>query len=113
MHEDDERITEDTLFLACTRPAMVMGVPVEAMAMNVIVTGFVYLVGHSLLYLSFGVALHFIFRLIVKHDHNAFRVLLMWFETKGRARNRSWWGGSSHSPLKVLRHYSKKDLPNG
>ncbi len=113
MTDDDERITEDTLFLACTRPAMVMGVPVEAMAMNVIVTGFVYLVGHSLLYLSFGVALHFIFRLIVKHDHNAFRVLLMWFETKGRARNRSWWGGSSHSPLKVLRHYSKKDLPNG
>lgn len=113
MTEDDERITEDTLFLACTRPAMVMGVPVEAMAMNVIVTGFVYLVGHSLLYLSFGVALHLIFRLIVKHDHNAFRVLLMWFETKGRARNRSWWGGSSHSPLKVVRHYSKKDLSNG
>ena len=83
--EDDERITEDTLFLACTRPAMVLGVPVEAMGMNVIVTGFVYLVGHSLLYLSLGVALHFLFRAIVKHDHNAFRVLFMWFETKGRA----------------------------
>ena len=52
--EDDERITEDTLFLACTRPAMVLGVPVEAMGMNVIVTGFVYLVGHSLLYTASG-----------------------------------------------------------
>lgn len=111
--EDDERITEDTLFLACTRPAMVLGVPVEAMAMNVIITGLIYLVGHSLLYLSVGVALHFIFRAIVKHDHNAFRVLFMWLETKGRARNRGWWGGSSPSPLKVLRHYSKKDFPNG
>ena len=29
------RLTEDTLFLACTRPAMVGGVTMEAMALNV------------------------------------------------------------------------------
>ena len=109
---DDERITEDTLFLACTRPAMVFGVPVEAMGMNVIISGFVFLVGGSLIYLSVDVVLHFLFRAIVKHDHNAFRVLFMWFETKGRTRNRGWWGGSSYAPLRPLRHFSKKDLGN-
>lgn len=109
----DEHITEDTLFLACTRPAMVLGVPVEAMALNVMVSGTIFLAANNLAYLSVGVALHFIFRAIVKHDHNAFRVLLMWLETKGRARNRALWGGSSHSPLPVVRHYSAKDFPNG
>jgi len=109
----DEHITEDTLFLACTRPAMVLGVPVEAMALNVMVSGTIFLAANNLAYLSVGVALHFIFRAVVKHDHNAFRVLFMWLETKGRARNRAWWGGSSHSPLPVVRHFSAKDFPNG
>ena len=40
----EERLTEDPLFLACTRPAMVMGVPMEAMGVNVIVSGVVFLV---------------------------------------------------------------------
>ena len=31
----EERLVEDPLFLACTRPAMVMGVPMEAMGVNV------------------------------------------------------------------------------
>jgi len=110
---DDERITEDTLFLACTRPAMVLGVPIEAMGVNVILTGVIYLTAGSLLYLSVGVVLHFVFQAIVKHDHNAFRVLFMWFDTKGRTRNRGWWGGSSHTPLKVCRQFNAKDIPNG
>ena len=39
--EADERLTEDTLFLACTRPAMIAGVPMEAM------TGYVGGSGHA------------------------------------------------------------------
>ena len=44
----EERLTEDPLFLACTRPAMVLGVPMEAMGVNVILSGVVFLVGGSL-----------------------------------------------------------------
>ena len=40
--EADERLTEDTLFLACTRPAMIAGVPMEAMGLNLMVTATVY-----------------------------------------------------------------------
>jgi type IV secretion system protein VirB3 len=45
--EADERLTEDTLFLACTRPAMVAGVPMEAMGLNLMLTATVFLAAHS------------------------------------------------------------------
>ncbi len=99
----DEPLTEDTLFLACTRPAMLLGVPLEAMSVNIIVTGLVFLVGGTPVYLLAGLVLHFLFRAVVKTDHNAFRVLFIWLDTKARCRNTAWWGGSSVSPLTVRR----------
>ena len=36
-------------------------------------------------------------------DPNAFRVLYLYVETKGRARNGGLWGGSSASPLPLRR----------
>ena len=38
------RLTEDTLFLACTRPAMIAGVTMEAMALNVMFSCILFLV---------------------------------------------------------------------
>ena len=83
----DESLTEDMLFLACTRPAMLLGVPLEAMSVNMMLTGLIFLAGGTPLYLLSGVVLHVLFRAIVKNDHNAFRVLFIWFDTKARARN--------------------------
>ena len=110
---DDERLAEDPLFLACTRPAMVMGVPMEAMGVNVMLSGIVFLVGGSLLYLLVAPALHLVFRAICKADHNAFRLLLVYVDTKGRARNGATWGGSSPTPLPVVRRLTPKDLRHG
>ena len=64
----EERLIEDPLFLACTRPAMVMGVPMEAMGVNLIVSGIVFLVGGSLLYLLVAPAVHLVFRAICRAD---------------------------------------------
>ena len=110
MSEQRPRLTEDTLFLAFTRPAMILGVPVDAMAFNMMITGFVYLVGGSLMFLAIGPVLHLVFRAICKRDHNQFRVLFVWLDTKGRTRNGSLWGGSSVSPLKLHRRFDNKDL---
>lgn len=44
------RLTEDTLFLACTRPAMIAGVTMEAMALNVMFSCILFLVAGSILY---------------------------------------------------------------
>lgn len=109
----DERLIEDPLFLACTRPAMVMGVPMEAMGVNVIASGVVFLVGGSLLYLLAAPALHLVFRAICKADHNAFRLLLVFLDTKGRSRNGALWGGSSTSPLPLSRRYIAGELVRG
>ncbi len=95
----DEPLHEDVLFLACTRPALVAGVPMEAMGLNLIVSACAFLAAKSLLYLLIAPALHLVFRAIGRSDPHAFRVLFLYVQTKGRARTRAIWGGSSPSPL--------------
>lgn len=109
----EERLIEDPLFLACTRPAMIMGVPMEAMGVNVMISGLAFLVGGSLLYLLIAPVLHLVFRAICRVDHNAFRLLLVFVDTKGRSRNGSLWGGSSPTPLSVVRRYDARELSRG
>jgi type IV secretion system protein VirB3 len=113
MTATEERLIEDTLFLACTRPAMFLGVPMEAMGINVMLTAIAFLGGHSLLYLLIAPALHLVFQAICKSDHNAFRVLWLYVETKGRSRNSAIWGGSSHSPLPLRRRFVCEELARG
>lgn len=94
-------LEEDTLFIACTRPAMIVGVTMEAMGINIMLTTILYIVAGSIAYALVGTAFHFVFRALIKHDHNMFRIMLAWVETRGRSRNSSYWGGATVSPLKV------------
>ncbi|MCC7266869.1 MAG: type IV secretion system protein VirB3 [Caulobacteraceae bacterium] len=111
--EPEERLAEDMLFLACTRPATVAGVPMEAVGLNVMVTATIFLAAHSPAWLLIAPALHLVFRAICKHDHNAFRVLFMYVETKGRSRNGAAWGGSSATPLPLKRRYTLAEALRG
>ena len=113
MREPEERLSEDVLFLACTRPAMILGVPMEAMGINIIFTAIAFLAGHSPLYLLIAPVLHLVFQAICKSDHNAFRVLWLYVETKGRARNCALWGGSSAAPLPLRRRFTAMELARG
>jgi type IV secretion system protein VirB3 len=113
MMSSEERLVEDTLFLACTRPAMILGVPMEAMGINVILSAIAFLAGHSFLYLLIAPALHLVLQAICKSDHNAFRVLWMFVETKGRARNGAVWGGSSTTPLPLRRRFRPAEVLRG
>ncbi|ENN85546.1 T4SS VirB3 [Rhizobium freirei PRF 81] len=103
-------IEEDTLFLACTRPAMIAGVTVEAMGINIMLTTILYIIAGSIAYALIGVIFHLVFRALVMHDHNMFRILLAWIETRGRSRNTTYWGGATLSPLKLTRRYDERDL---
>lgn len=111
--EPQERLAEDTLFLACTRPAMVAGVPMEAVGLNLIVSATIFLAANSPFYLLIAPALHLVFRAVCKHDHNAFRVLWQYVETKGRSRNGRLWGGSSATPLPLRRRYRAEETQRG
>ena len=108
-----EPLHSDTLFLACTRPAMFAGVTVEAMGINVFVTTLLFLGLGSIFYALIGVVLHGLCRIVIRHDHNAFRVLSGWADTKGRYRNSAYWGGSSVTPLRLKRTYDCGDMVFG
>ena len=98
----DEKLREETLFLAVTRPTMWLGVPIEA-SLPIALAACLSLIvsGNPLYACAIGGACLAIARLIVRHDANAFRLLWLWTMTKARCRNRGWWGGSSYSPLPV------------
>jgi len=113
MADPEERLSEDTLFLACTRPAMVAGVPMEAMGLNIMLSATIFLAAHSPFYLLIAPALHLVFRAICNHDHHAFRVLFLFVETKGRSRNSAIWGGSSATPLPLVRRYAAAEICRG
>ena len=66
----------DICFLACTRPAMFLGVTMEAFGFNVIGSTIAFLVLGSIRYAVIGIAVHFVFRALIWHDHNRFRILL-------------------------------------
>ena len=107
------RLTEDTLFLACTRPATIAGAPMEAMALNIMLTATVFIAANSPRYLLIAPALHLVFRTICKHDPNAFRVLWQFVETKGRSRNSGLWGGNSATPLPLVRRRRGEAVTRG
>lgn len=107
------RLTEDPLFLAVTRPTMWGGVPIEAglpiaiaAALTIIATG------NPLYAVGFGAAAFAAARLIVRHDVHAFRLMMLWANTKGRCVNRPAWGGSSYSPLPTD-GYRRKGFAHG
>ncbi|ADY68094.1 MULTISPECIES: type IV secretion system protein VirB3 [Rhizobium/Agrobacterium group] len=103
-------LEEDTLFIACTRPAMIAGVTMEAMGFNIMVTTILYIVAGSIAYAFVGIVFHLIFKALVKHDHNMFRILLAWVETRGRSRNGAYWGGATLSPLRLTRRFDERDI---
>lgn len=103
-------VTEDPLFLACTRPAMWRGVPLEAVALIGMATTIVFVMMGNPLYLLVGVALHGAVRLVIVHDHNLFGLLRLWADTKARARNRDLWGGASVSPLPLGRPRQAREV---
>ncbi|ULR47568.1 VirB3 family type IV secretion system protein [Rhizobium sp. K102] len=63
-------LEEDILFLACTRPAMIAGVTMEAMGVNIMLTTILYITAGSIAYALVGLVFHVVFRALVKHDHN-------------------------------------------
>jgi type IV secretion system protein VirB3 len=96
-----QSLTEDILFLACTRPAMVFGAPMEAVGVTLIVSALAFLAAGSLLYLLVAPSLHLVCRAICANDANAFRVLYLGLAARAKVGGTGLWGGSSPDPLAV------------
>ncbi|MCB0430713.1 MAG: VirB3 family type IV secretion system protein [Flavobacteriales bacterium] len=92
-------IKEDILFLGLTRPAMIAGVPYDAVVGIAVCNLIVFIGFKDLKMLLLYPALHGICYLVTKHDPNTFRLLKMWFITKSRSLNRFYWKASSSGPF--------------
>ena len=110
MAHEPVRLEQDICFLACTRPAMFLGVTMEAFGFNVIGSTIAFLLLGSIRYATIGIVIHFVFRALIWHDHNRFRILLAWIETRGRMRNGLHWGGASVTPMPIGRNHTTTDF---
>lgn len=48
-----------------------------------------------------------IMRLITKHDDRAFGIWWLWLETKGRNKNKKFWGASSYAPTDYRKRFKR------
>ncbi|MBB3175240.1 type IV secretion system protein VirB3 [Endobacter medicaginis] len=98
-----EKLEEETLYLAATRPALFMGIPLSLAGVLVMAAGLVVVIFKNPLYLILMGPIYGAARILVARDYNAVRVVGLWFRTKGRKVDKHVWGGStvSNFPLDV------------
>jgi type IV secretion system protein VirB3 len=97
-----EKLSEDKVYLALTRPAVFMGLPLEAVLPIIMISMIVWGLLHNPFYpLGLFGALYFPARMIVHYDFNAFRLWGLWFQTTYLSRNRGLWNGGSYSPARI------------
>ena len=96
-----EPLEIDTLYLAATRPAMFMGVPLAVGALLMMLCGLIVVIMKNPLYLGVMVPLWFGARELVARDYNAVGVVLLYLRTAGRSVDNHMWGGASISPFPI------------
>lgn len=100
-------LAEDIPFVACTQPATVAGVTMEAIALNVMFSWVLLLLAGSIVYAIVAIPIHLDCRLICRYDPNTFRVLFAWLETRGRAR----WPYGADRPARLFGSSPFEALP--
>jgi type IV secretion system protein VirB3 len=93
-----EPLETDTLYLAATRPAMFMGVPLAVGAILLVLTGLIVVIFKNPFYLAVMLPVWFAARELVARDYNAVGVTLLYLRTAGRSVDSIRWGGASVSP---------------
>ena len=96
-----EPLQTDTLYLAATRPALFMGVPLALGAVLLMLTGLLVVLLKNPFYLILMLPLFFAARELVARDYNAVGVTLLFLRTAGRSVDSDKWGGASVTPLPI------------
>jgi type IV secretion system protein VirB3 len=96
-----EPLETDTLYLAATRPAMFLGVPLALGAILMMLAGFIVVLVKNPLYLGIMLPLWFAARELVSRDYNAVGVVLLYLRTAGRSLDSKPWGGASVAPFPI------------
>jgi type IV secretion system protein VirB3 len=96
-----EPLEVDTLYLAATRPALFMGVPLIVGVGFMMLGGFIIVLLKNPLYELLLVPLWLAARVLVARDYNAVGVALLFLRTAGRGVDGRIWGGASVAPLPI------------
>lgn len=96
-----EPLETDTLYLAATRPAMFMGLPLAVGAILLMFGGLIVVLLKNPFYLAVMIPLWFAARELVSRDYNAVGVTLLFLRTAGRSVDSHVWGGASLSPFPI------------
>lgn len=96
-----EPLETDTLYLAATRPAMFLGMPLALGAILMMLAGFIVVLLKNPLYLGIMLPLWFAARELVSRDYNAVGVVLLYLRTAGRSLDSKLWGGASVAPFPI------------
>lgn len=97
----------DSLFGGLTRPATVLGLPIEALLLILGSTAIAFLIASMLQaslvvrlsVMGIGVVLYGVARLICVKDPRSFRYWGLMLATKGTHRTRKHWKSGSYSPV--------------
>ncbi|MCP3468667.1 type IV secretion system protein VirB3 [Bradyrhizobium sp. CCGUVB23] len=92
------RLEEATLYVAATRPALFLGVPLTLAGLLMMLAGILIVVVQNPLYEVVLVPLWYGVRLTVERDYNAASVVLLFLQTAGRSVDGALWGGASVAP---------------
>jgi type IV secretion system protein VirB3 len=103
MHERNQGLTVDPLFVAVTRPPMRWGVTFSALLFNLVFTMEVFLLTKNLLTMLIALPIHGVCALLCLRDARFFDLLLLWGRTRlpAYARNFRVWKASSYSALPI------------
>jgi type IV secretion system protein VirB3 len=96
-----ESLEFDTLYLAATRPALFMGVPLIVGVAFMMLGGFIIVLLENPLYELVLIPLWFAARVLLARDYNAVGVMLLFLRTAGRSVDSANWGGASVAPLPI------------
>lgn len=96
-----EALETDTLYLAATRPALFMGVPLVVAVVFMMLAGFIIVLLENPLYEVMLIPLWFAARVLVARDYNAVGVAVLFLRTAGRGIDGPLWGGATVSPLPI------------
>lgn len=107
------QLIADPLFVAVTRPPMRFGVTYAAMLLNLIATMELFLLTKNLLTLLVALPVHGVAMLLCARDARFFELFFLWARTSALSwvGNRSLWGVSTYSPLRVSNHARQCPVP--
>lgn len=92
LHESEEGLSMDPLFVGMTRPASALGVPYGALVAEGVVVVLIFLLTSNPLYLLFFLPIHGVLVLVSAHDPGVFGCAWVWLQTTARRRNIAIWG---------------------